>query len=83
LFGGGKLAHEKWLRAYCSEIEAYILAKRFVGKDQSVMLSTYLNDRSLAFFVRATDGDNPWFFLTRLCSCKNFSTSFDLDASYL
>ena len=82
IFGGGKHAHEKWLNAYCAEIEAYIAAGRFIGKDQSVMLSAYLNDKSLAFFVRATDSGNPWFFLTRLCSSGATTPVFLLDGSY-
>ena len=82
VFGGGKPAHARWLSAYCAQIEAYISARRFAGKDQSVMLSTYLNDRSLAFFVRATDRGDPWFFLTRLCCSGSSADALVLDTTY-
>ncbi len=82
VFSGTKQSFEKWLLHYVVMLNKYFDAGRFAGKDQSVMLSTYLADRSLAAFVKCTDDKNPWFFLNRLFSEGNH-VRFELDTTYL
>ncbi len=64
LWGGTAAACLRWKSAYESQLIRYICAGRFAGKDQSVMLSAYLEDTSLARIVKPTtkQGDH-WFFL--------------------
>ncbi len=64
LWGGSVAACLRWRSAFEAQLIRYIAAGRFVGKDQSVMLSAYLEDTSLAHIVRPTtkQGDH-WFFL--------------------
>jgi hypothetical protein len=56
----------------------------FAGKDQTVMLSAYLEDNSLAEIVRPKTRKEPgyddWFFAQRLLSEE--SVGFEKDASY-
>ena len=80
LFGGGKVACDRWLHAYTAMLGKYFEAGRFAGKDQSVMLSAYLHDPSLATFVTCTDGADPWFFITRLCA--KAGPRYEADVSY-
>ena len=81
LWGGGREGCLRWLESYTHMLERYIARGRFAGKDQSVMLSTYLEDRSLANIVRCNYKEvDIWFYLTYLCS-KNPIT-YELEASY-
>jgi len=66
LWGGGKNGCLRWKRSYERMLEAYFHAGRFAGKDQQVMLSTYLDDPSLAKVIMGKNGD--WFFLEHLLS---------------
>ena len=63
-------------------LEKYFQAGRFAGKDQMVMLSTYLNDSSLAYVVQPTlDGIDKWFFFEYLLS--SLSVSYSLNPTYI
>lgn len=69
LWGGGRAGIDRWLAAYTRMLERYFAAGRFAGKDQSVMLSAYLEDPTLASIVKCTLTDiDIWFFLLHLCS---------------
>ena len=69
LWGGHKTGCSKWIAAYQTMLEKYFQAGRFAGKDQQVMLSTYLDDQSLAYVVQPTIGGiDTWFFFQYLLS---------------
>jgi hypothetical protein len=72
LWGGGARACLLWKNAYQQMLERYFQIGRFAGKDQQVMLSTYLDSPSLAHIIRCTTHNiNPWFFLPYLLSHRN------------
>jgi hypothetical protein len=80
IFGGTAKACERWLHAYTDMVYRYMAVGRFAGKEQEVMLSTYLHDASLATFVKSTVPDVSWFFLPYLCS--EFGARFQVEESY-
>jgi Bacterial protein of unknown function (HtrL_YibB) len=80
LWGGGKNACLRWKHAYQHMLERYFHAGRFAGKDQQVMLSTYLHDPSLAKIVMPTQCHGDWFFLQKLLSKEH--TLFSLNPTY-
>ena len=51
LWGGSGAGCYRWHLAYCHMLSQYISDGKFAGKDQTVMLSTYLEDTSLAYIV--------------------------------
>jgi hypothetical protein len=81
LWGGSIKACLKWKEEYQKMLELYFEKGRFAGKDQMVMLSTYLNNPVLANIVKCTiyNIDN-WFFLEYLLSDLNIS--YELNMSY-
>jgi hypothetical protein len=82
LWGGGALGCIRWLHTYKDMLERYFATGRFAGKDQSVMLSAYLENRTSALIVKSTVPNiDIWFFLTHLCS--NHVVHYELDASYI
>jgi len=82
LWGGGITGCLKWKNAYQEMLEAYFRAGRFAGKDQQVMLSTYLANISLAKVVRCTKPHiDEWFFLEHLLS--NQPERYELNPTYL
>lgn len=80
IFGGTAQACERWLHAYIDMVYRYMSVGRFAGKDQEVMLSTYLHDASLATFVTSTVPGVSWFFLPYLCS--EFGARFQVEDTY-
>jgi desulfoferrodoxin (superoxide reductase-like protein) len=85
LWGGSASGCLRWLAAYEDMLMRYMLAGRFAGKDQSIMISAYLTDRSLARVVHSTLPELPeeeqWFFLTYLLSDLN--VPYELDPTFL
>jgi len=82
LWGGGIEGCLKWKKAYQKMLELYFRAGRFAGKDQQVMLSTYLENISLAKVVRSTKHYiDEWFFLEHLLS--NQPERYELNPTYL
>ena len=82
LWGGSIYACIIWHESYIKMLETYFRVSRFAGKDQSVMLSTYLRNPNLGLVVRPSIPiDDPWFFLTHLLS--DLPVSYKLDRSYL
>lgn len=82
LWGGHHTGCTKWSKAYQIMLEKYFQAGRFAGKDQIVMLSTYLNDSSLAYVVQPTiEGIDKWFFFEYLLS--SLSVSYSLNPTYI
>lgn len=82
LWGGGIRACLRWKDAYQQMLEAYFLTGRFAGKDQQVMLSTYLDDPSLGKVVHCTTPHiDEWFFLEHLLSDQ--SERYELNPTYL
>jgi hypothetical protein len=51
LWGGSGVGCYRWHLAYSNMLSRYIHEGRFAGKDQTVMMSTYLADTSLAYIV--------------------------------
>jgi hypothetical protein len=51
LWGGSGTGCYRWHLAYCDMLSKYIRDGRFAGKDQTVMMSAYLADNSLAYIV--------------------------------
>ncbi len=84
LWGGTGPACLRWLAAYEAQLIRYFTAPtdRFAGKDQSVMLSAYLEDTTLAFIAKPTtrQGDH-WFFQEYLLA-KGTETPLERDTSY-
>jgi hypothetical protein len=82
LWGGGKDACIRWKAAYEQMLIRYFAANRFAGKDQSVMLSAFLQDPGLATVVRCNVSDiDTWFYLEYLLS--DIGIPFEPDATYL
>jgi hypothetical protein len=82
LWGGGITACIRWKNAYQRMLESYFRVGRFAGKDQQVMLSTYLDDPSMAKIVRCTKPYiDEWFFLEHLLS--DLSERYELNSTYL
>ncbi len=81
LWGGSAAACLRWRSAYEAQLLQYFAAGRFAGKDQSVMLSAYLADPTLARIVKPTtaEGDR-WFFLEYALSDGR---PLETDASYI
>jgi hypothetical protein len=81
LFGGDAHACLRWSQAYEDMLLLYFQKGQFAGKDQSVMLSTYLKDPSLAEVVRSTVADiDNWFFTEYLLSDAN--VQYVIDTTY-
>ena len=81
LWGGNIHACLQWKRHYQDMLERYFEKGRFAGKDQVVMLSTYLESPELAMIVQPTRSDmDQWFFLEYLLSDTN--TRLEMDPSY-
>ena len=81
LWGGAASACLKWKAAYQQMLEAFFAAGTFAGKDQTVMLSAFLKDPSLATVVRCTrPGIDKWFFLEHLLSDE--PNGFEVNTSY-
>ena len=82
LWGGGILACLRWKKAYQRMLETYFQVGRFAGKDQQVMLSSYLDDPSLAKVVCCTKHNiDEWFFLEHLLS--DLPERYELNPTYL
>lgn len=54
LWGGSGVGCYQWHVAYCAMLQQYFNANRFAGKDQSVMLSAYIDNPSLAYVTCAS-----------------------------
>jgi hypothetical protein len=80
LWGGDKEACLAWKEAYHRMLHLYFEKGRYAGNDQMVMLSTLLENPSLACVVSPTRADiNQWFFLPYLLSSL---AEFKQDLSY-
>jgi hypothetical protein len=81
LWGGSAEACTRWRYAYEAMLIRYFANKRFAGKDQSVMLSTYLDNPELAEIVAPTKHDiDIWFFAHHLLS--DSTVPYEVDPSY-
>lgn len=82
LWGGGIEGCLKWKDAYHDMLNRYFDSGRFAGKDQIVMLSTYLEHPNLASVIKCTlGGIDEWFYLEYLLSDKSVELQYDM--SYL
>ena len=82
LWGGHYNGCIRWIQAYQQMLEKYFKAGRFAGKDQQVMLSTYLEDPSLAYIIQSTTtGIDNWFFFEHLLSA--LPIRYELDPTYI
>lgn len=82
LWGGDKQGCLQWKAAFQAMLESYFSQGRFAGKDQSVMLSAYLANPSIAIVVKPTVPNNlfdVWFFQELLLSGQ---AQFEMDLSY-
>jgi hypothetical protein len=86
LWGGTAAACRRWKAAYEAQLIKYFAAGRFAGKDQSVMLSAFLeNPRGLAIIVEPPMnrlGGARWFFLQELLT-EPALAPFVSDPTYL
>ena len=80
LWGGGKVGCLKWLEAYEKMLNVFFANNRFAGKDQAVMLATYVTDTSLAIVYRPPN-ILDWFYFSRLHSDLNITP--EIDETYL
>lgn len=82
LWGGGITGCLKWRQAFEECLCLYFEKGRFAGKDQSVMLSTYLANPTLANVYKPPNNYNDdWFYFQRLHS--NLGIVAELDKSYI
>ena len=82
LWGGHRDGCLKWSQAYQAMLGKYFAAGRFAGKDQQVMLSTYLDNPSLAYIVQpTTTGIDNWFFFEHLLS--DLPNRYELNPTYI
>ena len=82
LWGGSISACLKWKKEYQEMLELYFTKGRFAGKDQIVMLSTYLKNPTLADVIKCTLSNiDEWFFFEYLLS--NTDTILELSPSYI
>ena len=82
LWGGSISACLKWKKEYQEMLELYFNKGRFAGKDQIVMLSTYLKNPTLAAVIKCTLSNiDEWFFFEYLLS--NTDTRLELSPSYI
>jgi hypothetical protein len=70
LWGGSINACLKWKYLYQSMLDNYFKNGRFAGKDQTVMLSTYLKNPESAIVIKVPNSYilDPWFFFQYLLS---------------
>jgi len=72
LWGGDTKACLNWNIAYEKMLNKYFDVGRFAGKEQSVMMSTWLANPELGFFTKPRDGvyciDDLWFYLQKVLS---------------
>jgi hypothetical protein len=80
LWGGSIRACLQWKKEYQAMLEKYFIKGRFAGKDQIVMLSTYLENPMLANVVKPTINVDIWFFFQYLLS--NINTKYELNSTY-
>lgn len=81
LWGGTIQACIRWKQQYQTILERYFERGRFAGKDQVVMLSTYLEYPESAIIVQPTRFDiDIWFFLEYLLS--DTDTRFEQNRTY-
>jgi hypothetical protein len=84
LWGGSAKACLRWKQEYQTMLEKYFEKNRFAGKDQIVMLSTYLENPKLAIIVEPTlQGIDQWFFLQYLLAFKTAKGLFKLNTTYI
>lgn len=82
LWGGDISGCLNWCEAYENMLVKYFEKNRFAGKDQSVMLSTYLKNKNLAVVIEPTSFKvSTFFFFEYLHS--NLNIIYKLDSSYL
>jgi hypothetical protein len=82
LWGGSATACLNWKNAYHTMLDKYFRVGRFAGKDQMIMLSTYLDNPKLATVVKSTKTDiDEWFFLEYLLSDMNIK--FERNSTYI
>ena len=80
LWGGGTVGCIRWRRAYEDCLKLYFEKGRFAGKDQSVMLSAYLADPTLAVVYQPPRTED-WFYFEHLHSDVGLPAV--VDTSYL
>lgn len=81
LWGGGKEGCLRWKSAYEQMLIRYFASGRFAGKDQSVMLSAFLQDPSLATVARCNILDiDIWFYLEYLLA--DIDIPLEAEATY-
>lgn len=74
LWGGSAKACLRWKTLYQTMLEQYFEKGRFAGKDQTVMLSTYLKNPDIATIVKhSVPHLDDWFFFEYLLSDLNIS----------
>jgi len=72
LWGGSVKACLRWKTLYQTMLEQYFEKNRFAGKDQTVMLSTYLKNPEVATIIRhSVQSIDSWFFFEYLLSDLN------------
>jgi hypothetical protein len=83
LWGGDIIGCINWCKAYDKMLIKYFENNRFAGKDQSIMLSTYLNNKELAVIVKSFNNlCDEWFFFEYLHSNLE-NIPYIIDISYL
>jgi len=82
LWGGGAKACLIWKDKYHNMLCHYFCVNRFAGKDQQVMFSTFMANRTIANVVQCTNQTcDIWFFLQYLLS--DLDERYELNLSYL
>jgi len=82
LWGGDSKGCLKWRKSFHHMLQMYFEKGRFAGKDQMVMLSTYIDNPYLATVIKCTlPNIDEWFFFEYLLSKLNIR--FELNNTYI
>ena len=81
MWGGGINGCLRWDKAYQEMLGEYFNRGWFAGKDQSVFLSAYIKDPTIASVIRPVTDGNPWFFFHELLSSND--APYQLENSYI
>jgi hypothetical protein len=63
IFAGSSNAILKWCDVYYTMLERLYAMGTFVGKDQTIMSSIYIDQPELCFCIKSPRGIYDWFFL--------------------
>jgi hypothetical protein len=70
-FGGHKNIFDKFISLYYNKFDEYIANNKFIGCDQQIISSVYLENRNLFNPIKPIGKTDPWFYLICFYSIDN------------